>query len=197
MLESKEEGFMKILVGLAIGIVTFFVAIAGGVMAAGIAPLGSISGTGIVQAAPPLQATPTPTAVSADMIITVSERFMNQEMVKGVPPGGQIQNPQVNLHAGQLADFTALVQLNAFMSVNPTVSVRFSVQNGRVVIDVLQVQVGGIGVPSSLIEPQIAQIKTTAETELNRQFAAMQAATGLQLKSLTTTEDSLTLSFAP
>jgi hypothetical protein len=48
-----------------------------------------------------------------------------------------------------------------------------------------------------LIEPQIAQIKTTAETELNRQFASMQAATGLKLQSLTSTEGSLTLSFAP
>jgi hypothetical protein len=107
---------MKLIVGFMVGVLVFVVAIAGGVMAVGVPPLDSMAGPALAQAAPPAQATPTPTVAPADMIITLSERFMNQEMAKGVPPGGQIQNPQLDLHAGELADFTALVQVNTFLS---------------------------------------------------------------------------------
>jgi hypothetical protein len=100
------------------------------------------------------------------------------------------------LHANNLANVSATVQVNSLVRVTPNISLQLGVANGRIVINVLQVNVGGFGVPSSMIEPQIQQLKQNAEDDLNTQLAVLQNATGLKLQTLSTTENSLTLEFA-
>jgi hypothetical protein len=201
------EVYVKAIAGILLGIVAVL-GIAGGAIATGIVrlpfspPETSVAAQiqaqvpATVQSSPPLQPASAQSTDGADMIVTLSERFLNRKIVEGMPQGDEISNPQIDLHADALADFTATVR-SGFLTVTPRASVRLAVQNGRIVIDVLNVDVGGFGVPSSMIQPQIDQLKATAETELNKQFADLEKTTGLKLHSLTTTENSLTLYFAP
>ena len=69
------------------------------------------------------------------------------------------------------------------------------VENGQIVVHVQNVNVGGFGVPGSLIEPQINQMKQNAETNLNTQLEKFTASSGLKLQALSTTENSLSLFF--
>ncbi|HZQ07674.1 MAG TPA: hypothetical protein VFD70_13915 [Anaerolineae bacterium] len=184
---------MKFVLGTMLAIVMLLGA-GGAAVLAGVIPVTRATTT--VQAVPPLQPLDAQTT-SADMIVTLSERFMNQQLTVGIPPNGQVQSAQLDLHAGNTADFTATIQVNSFISANVKANVLFSVVNGRIVINIYNVSVGGFGVPASLIQPQINQIQATAEAQLNQQFANVQANTGLQLQTISTTENSITLSFAP
>lgn len=198
---------MKAIVGIVLGIVALL-GIAGGAVATGVvrlpfsAPQTNVAAQlraqvpATVQSSPPLQPAVAQSSDSADMVVTLSERFLNRKIVEGMPQGGEVSNPQIDIHANALADFTATVR-TGFLTVTPRASVQLSVKNGRIVIDVLKVDVGGFGVPSSMIQPQIDELKATAETELNQQFADLEKSTGLKLQSLSTTENSLTLYFAP
>lgn len=188
---------MKVLVTAIVGIIVLLGAAGAGVLA-GIVPVrfGETQANfqGQVATVPPLQ--PLNAQVGgADMVITLSERFLNQQIGKGVPQTGEVSNAQIDLHSNSLANFTATVK-TGFLTVQPNATVQFSVQNSRIVIDVLKVDVGGFGVPSSLIQPQIDQLKLGAEAALNSQFADLQKNTGLKLQSVSTTENSLTLNFA-
>ncbi len=185
---------MKFIFGTMLAIVMLLGA-GGAAVLAGVIPVTHATNT--MQEVPPSQPLTAQTTTSADMIVTLSERFMNQQLAVGLPPNGQVQNAQLDLHTGNLADFTANVQVNSFISSSIKANVQFFVANGRIVITIYNVTVGGFGIPSSLIQPQIDQIKATAEAQLNQQFANVQANTGLRLQNLTTTENSITLSFAP
>ena len=191
---------MKFILGVVVGIVVL-AGIAGGVILFGLVPvtrspiLTAVQGS--VASAAALQPLAQQSTDNADMIITLSERFMNQQMTAGMTQGGGVENPQLDLHDGGAANFTGTVPVNALFKANINASLQFSVQNGSIVLDITNVDVGGFGVPSSLIQPQVDQIKSTAETQLNQQFSNLTASTGLHLQSLTTTENSLTLYFAP
>jgi hypothetical protein len=140
-----------------------------------------------------------PTAVpptAGENTYVITEQELNAQIAAGVPQGGDISNPRVDLHPGEVADFTADLRTN-FGVLTPRASVRFSVRNGRVVMDVLGVDVGGMALPASLIQPQVDNLKATAEAELNRQLDAIRASGGLTLQSLRTTEDTLTVYFSP
>jgi hypothetical protein len=199
--------FVKVIVGILLGIVALL-GIAGGAIATGIVRLPySAPQTNVaaqvqaqvpvtVQSAPPLQPAVAQSSDGVDMVVTLSERFLNRKVVEGMPQDGEVSNPQIDLHTNSLADFGATVK-TSFLTVTPQASVQLSVKNGRVVIDVLKVDVGGLGVPSSMIQPEIDRLKATAESELNKQFADLDKTTGLKLYSLSTTENSLTLYFAP
>ena len=142
---------------------------------------------------PPTQAPSAPSNGNGGTVFTLQESDLNQNIARGLG-SGEISNARIDIHPGERADFTATVNAGG-VSLNPTLSVQFSVQNGRIVIDVLDVNVGGFGVPTNLIEPQIAQLEQTAETELNRQLDQIRANSGLVLQSISTSEDSMMLQF--
>lgn len=188
---------MKVLFTLVVGAIAVC-GLLGGAVLAGIihVPSGAVSNfQAQLPTLPALQPLPAQASDTSDMTITLSERFLNNRIAIGVPSTAQISNAQLDLHAGNLADFSATVN-TGFINVNPKATVLLSVRNGRIVLDVQKVDVGGFGVPSSLIQPQIDQLKQTAETALNNEFAQLQASTGLTLQALSTTENSLTLYFA-
>lgn len=190
---------MKFILGIILGIV-IVLGIAGAVVLFGLVPVSRTPTVtafqGSVVSPSALQPLAQQSSDTSDMVITLSERFMNQQMVKGAGSGGQVENPQLDLHDNGAANFTGNVQVNALIKVPINAALQFSVQNGSVVIDIGNVSVGGFGVPSSLIQPQIEQVKSAAETQLNQQFGNLTATTGLHLESLTTNESSLTLYFS-
>lgn len=148
-----------------------------------------------VQGAPPLQPAATQPSDNADMTVTLSERYLNRTIAQGLAQGGQVQSAELDIHSGAIVDVNAVVQVNSQLRLSPKVTMLLEVQNGRIVVTVQKVDVGGFGVPNSLIEPQVAQLKETAETNLNAQLANLAASTGLKLQVLSTTENSLTLFF--
>jgi hypothetical protein len=141
-------------------------------------------------------AAPKPTINPQMTEVTIQETLLNAQIGAGVPEGGQISNPRVDLHPDNLADLTANVNTGLIV-LQPQVTIKLSAQDGRIVIDVLNIDVGGLGVPTALIEPQIVEIKRNAEDQLNRQFAELERTTGNKLQSITSTENELILRFAP
>lgn len=128
-------------------------------------------------------------------IFTLSESDLNAQIAQGISQG-EISNAHIDLLPNNLADFSATLRTGN-LTLEPKISIELAVQNGQIVINVLKIEVGGFGLPSSLIETQIAQIKQTAETELNSQLAKVKSRTGMTLQSLSTTQDELVLTFAP
>ena len=168
----------------------------GGALVTGLVP-GLPTTQTTVSAVPALQPLPAQVTDNADMVITFSERFLNANLAQGIPTGGQVSNVQLDLHSGETADLHATVVINAFLTVQPKLALKLAVANGQVTIDVVSVDVGGFGLPSSLIQPEIDSFKSTAQTQLNQQLVLMAQTTGLKLQSVSTTENSLTLYFAP
>ncbi len=191
---------MKIITAFLFGILA--VAGIGGAAIVGLAPGMSspqtrVAGVSVLQALATPTAVLTPTAAdNSDMVITLSERYLNQNIAQGIPQGGQVSNVQLDLHPGNTADLHATLKLNTFVTLQPKLALQLGIANGLVTIDVTSVDVGGFGVPSSLIQPQIDSFKAMASAQLNAQLTAMSQSTGLKLQSLTTTENSLTVSFA-
>ena len=148
--------------------------------------------------APPPTVTPLPIVPTQSnaQSVTITETDLNQQLNQNLPPGGEVSNVFLDLHEGNTASVRATLRLNS-LTLQPNASLKASVVNNRVSIDVTQVSVGGFGVPSSMIEPQIANLKNMAERELNSQLAKLEAETGFKLQSINTTENEMVLYFAP
>lgn len=183
---------MKVVL-VVVGIVVVAL-LCGGVFLSGLFPGATPAPQTSVESSP-LQPLPAQAPETADMTVTLSERYFNTQLAQGLPQGGQVANAQIDLHANNQANVTATIQLNSAVRLTPDAAVQLNVQNGRIVFDVTKVDVGGFGVPNSLIEPQIAQLKQTAENQLNTQLAELERSMGLTLESMSTTENSLTLFF--
>ena len=149
----------------------------------------------VVQSAPSLQPAPSQATDNADMTVTLSERYMNKNIARGLAQGGQVQSAQLDIQSNAVVVIDAVVQVNPQLRLSPRVTTQLTVENGRIVVNVQKVDVGGFGVPSNLIEPQINQMKQNAETNLNTQLANFTASSGLKLQALSTTENSLSLFF--
>lgn len=145
---------------------------------------------------PTRKSLPTQASIPNSQAFTLSESDLNQQLTRNLPQDGTVSNVHLDLHEGNTANVSATVRVNS-LTLQPDASVQVVVTDGRIAIDVLQVNVGGFGVPRSMIEPQIADLKTMAETELNKQLATLETNSGLKLRAITTTEDSMTLYFAP
>jgi|GEM_PF-2851719 len=185
---------MKVVVGAMLALLVL--GCAGGLVLLGVIPVRRTPSASDAHAVPPLQSLPAQTTDNHDMVVTLSERYLNRQLTKNMPQDGAATDVRLDLHEGNTANVSATIQLNSLLTVQPNASLKFNVVNGRITIEVTQVDVGGFGVPSSLIEPQITQVKANAESELNRQLADLQMTTGLKLQVLSTTENSLTLYFA-
>ncbi|MBI4674738.1 MAG: hypothetical protein HY741_24090 [Chloroflexi bacterium] len=187
---------MKVIIGIGIAILALLcvggIAIGAGLVLSNQAPTATD-----LQAMPPLQRLAAQATGNDDMIVTISERYLNRKMTQGSPQDSQVSNVRLDLHAGNIANVYATVQINALLTVQPNATVQFSVSNGRMQIKVQQVQVGGFGVPSNLVERQIAELQSNAETQLNQQLAEVEKGAGLKPSAVSTTENSLTLYFAP
>lgn len=187
---------MKILRVLVVGMALWFGALGCGIFSeATMKP----TPTRIVVVAPTVPP-PTPAPIQpttpGSQTVTISESDLNQQMNQNLPPGGEISNVVLDLHDGNTASVRATLRLNS-LTLQPNASLKASVANNRVSIEVTQVSVSGFGVPSSMIEPQIANLKNLAERELNSQLAKLEAETGYKLQTIQTTENEMLLYFAP
>ncbi len=187
---------MKVITGIIVALL-IVLCVGGLAVGAGFMFLNRAATSAGVQAMPPLQPLAAQATDNDDMVVTVSERYLNRQLTQNMPQSGQVSNVFLDLHAGQLANVSATVQVNSLLTLQPNATVQFGVADGRIQITVQKVEVGGFGVPSSFVEPQIAELETNAETKLNQQLAELEKTTGLKLSSLSTTENSLTLHFAP
>ena len=143
----------------------------------------------------PLQPAPAQATDNADMTVTLSERYMNNNIARGLAQGGSVESAQLDIQSNAVVVIDAVMQVNSQLRLSPRVTTQLTAENGRIVVNVQNVNVGGFGVPSSLIEPQINQMKQNAETNLNTQLEKFTASSGLKLQALSTTENSLSLFF--
>lgn len=187
---------MKILRVLVVGMALWFGALGCGIFSEATT---NPTPTRIVLVAPtelPPTALPIQPTTPGGQTVTISESDLNQQMNQNLPPGSEVSNVFLDLHPGNTANVRATLRLNS-LTLQPNASLKASVVNNRVSIEVTQVSVGGFGVPSSMIEPQIANLKNMAERELNSQLAQLEAETGYKLQAISTTETGMTLNFAP
>ena len=136
-----------------------------------------------------------PTQGANTQVFTISENELNQQLNQNLQ-NAPLSNVVLDFHAGNTANVRATLRVNE-LTLQPNLSIRIAVSNGRITIDVTDVNVGGFGVPRSMIEPQIQQVKEMAEREFNSLLAKMEGSTGLKLQAVSTTENELRLYFAP
>lgn len=187
---------MKVITGIMVALL-IVLCVGGIAVGAGLTFLNRAATSAGVQALPPLQPLAAQATENDDVVVTVSERYLNRQLSQNLPQDGQVSNVFLDLHAGNLANVSATVQVNSMLRLQPNATVLLSVSNGRIQITVQKIEVGGFGVPSSFVEPQITELETNAETQLNQQLAELEKSAGLRLTTLSTTENSLTLHFAP
>lgn len=177
---------MKFLAGLIVGIM-LAVCLGGAALVMGLPPFGA--------AGAPLSLTAASSNTNPALNVTLSENYLNQLVAENLPREGALSNVALDLHPGNLVAITGALAIAEFVTLHPTVTVRVSPTNHRIVIQVERIALGGVEVPPGVVEPQIAQIKTNLEQELNSQLQALRATTGLQLATLTTAEDAINLGF--
>jgi hypothetical protein len=69
--------------------------------------------------------------------------------------------------------------------------VQFSVAGGKIKLTILDVNVGGLGVPRSLVEASLVQAEKEAENQANQAISKSLAGTGLKVTGVSATDTSL------
>ncbi|HEY3343176.1 MAG TPA: hypothetical protein VGK81_14205 [Anaerolineae bacterium] len=130
--------------------------------------------------------------------VTVAASYLNQELntLLAAQPGFADAKPQLVLRSPNVAALTANlpVDLNGTtLTVRPTVTMQFLVQNGEIKTNVTSIGLGVISVPASLVKPQIDQMESALESSANRALTNALAGSGLKLYNVSTSPAALTM----
>ncbi len=141
--------------------------------------------------------TMTPTPKSAVSII-MNETYVNALVRSQMADNPNVTNPVVDLRPPNLALVTLTMRLPGGLSVRPTATIAFVVQNNRIIVNIQRVDVGNINVPRVLIENQLLALQTQLENQLNQVTHPLDSSI-LELNRISATETELTvdLGFRP
>lgn len=140
--------------------------------------------------------TPVPAPVSADVSITVSAALLNTQLQQVVRQSGLAKQASVSLAAPNVVRAAMVVDTNVLgqrLSVNATVTLRVSVQSGRIVLAVEKIDVGGVTIPQSMLASLVEQLRKQAEDEINRAAQRSLQGTGLRIVGVRMTASTLTV----
>ncbi len=130
----------------------------------------------------------------ADVTITASEQFVNDQLRAGLGGGLLGTDLGINLHAPNRADVSAtfpVTLLGQSLNVRPKAAMHFGVSNGAITIDLDRVDVAGFNVPQQIIAQQVSNLKRAAEEEINAEIKRALANTGLRVVAVEAEENSL------
>ena len=182
-MKNLEVGCLGIILGLVAGIILTIGAVQ--LMASG--------------ASEPAAA-PTLSANASDVSVTASLPFINSQLQQAVKQSGLGKQAAVTLVAPNVIRVAAVVDASAFVgipvTVNATISMHTSVQGGRIVLTIDQVDAGGVGVPQSLMGSTIEQMRALAENQVNRMVQRALEGTTLRIVNVRVTPNAMTIDLA-
>ncbi len=144
----------------------------------------------------PLAAAP---AVSApDVAVSASAGFLQSQIEPTIVQSGLAQQAMVTLAAPNIIQVSSPVHITVLgqsMTVNTTVTMAISVQNGRVLLKTTQVEAAGVQVPQSVLTARFETLRALGEDLINRQMQRALQGTSLKLINVVVTPDAMTAQF--
>lgn len=166
-----------------------------------------------------LIATPAPTATpvivpppapgndpnAPDLRVSIAEKYAQKEMLASLQADKTLQKPVLDFQPGNRIRASATVVTpvprevpvlgGQTITVRPTIVLTFQVVSNRMVVAIESVDLGGLALPRSVVEPQLEQIRKEIESQANQTIQRAVAGTNLKLVAGSTTEDSLVVDF--
>lgn len=158
------------------------------------------------------EAPPSPTLVAVDeadgvdLRIEVEEGFvgnaLSEQLAEPIPVPGQpgveilLQDTEFDLVAPDLARVTTSLNADVYgieAALRPTISLKLSVVDGQIQVDVADVSLGRVQFPLTAVEEQLAGVEETVRTQVAGALQQMTDATGLGVVELVVTQDALVL----
>jgi hypothetical protein len=145
---------------------------------------------------------PQPTAVpelpasQSDVSITASSTFINAQIQQAFRQSGFGKQATVTLASPNLIQVSAVVDASALglpLTVNATVSMRVSVQRGRIMLTIDKVDAGGIALSQSAIGPTVEKMRAAAENQINQLVQRALQGSGLRVSNVRVTQNDLTV----
>jgi hypothetical protein len=109
-----------------------------------------------------------------DIIITVQDAFIQQAIVRSVP-GGALKDVKVNLQTGGVIAIQGRVEatlLGQTLSAPFSLAIRVAAQNGRLRVEVSQVEVAGNEAVSAALQVTLEGLGDQASQMINKQLIA-------------------------
>jgi hypothetical protein len=135
--------------------------------------------------------TPTPEPEPAIKVI-IQETYIQEQMEKELEDDPVFTDPEIDLRAPNLALISVTTRVNRFITLRPTASVQFLIEDQEIVVEIVRLDVSGFNVPRSFVERQINELREEIQIELNKLTEALTDA-DLMLTDISATEDSLVL----
>jgi hypothetical protein len=140
----------------------------------------------------------------ADIQITLSEQFIASQVSQQVnallaTQAGlqfQVQNPEVNLQPNNRIGVSASVSMplwGMMVDLAPVIILSVTAQDNQVSLQIAEVDLEGVALPIQIFSQQLRQAEVMAEQQANIALQQLAAQTNMQLVSISTTDDSLTL----
>jgi uncharacterized protein YpmS len=182
-MKSFGAGCIGIILGLVVGIVLTFGAF-------------QLMGSSSEQPA----SAPTSLAGIPDVSVTASLPFINSQLQQAVNQSGLGKQATVTLASPDVIQVAADVDASALIgipvTVNATMSMHVSVQNGRILLTVDKVDAGGVDVPQSLMGSTVEQMRALAENQINRMVQRALEGTTLRVVDVRVTPNAMTIDLA-
>jgi hypothetical protein len=135
----------------------------------------------------------------ADVSLTVSERRLAREMATSLQNNPNLRDPRFELAPPDRARVTVSAYTQIFgqtLQIRPTVAMRFVLVDGRVEVRPDGMEVIGLTLPDWLADLPMREFTEPIERQVNDTVRQVTDGSGLQLISVSTTDDSLVLGFS-
>jgi len=146
----------------------------------------------------PLPPRPSGTPAWPDLTLCVSETYLNRALEAELRQGGYepVQGAVLDLKPEQMLLATLHVQfsiLGVDVPVDVLASCRLEVAAGKLRVQILSIQVGGLSVPTEQLPESVRAAFGNVEGSIDQQVRGMLTSAGLDLIGAATTEDQLIL----
>ncbi len=171
-------GCLGAVIGLVVGIILAVAA-------------AELMGSGSAQPA----AVPPPASQSA-VSITASAAFMNSQLQQAVRTSGLGNQPSITLASPNLVQVSGNVAVSILgipLTADATVSMRVTVQRGRILLTVDRIDAGGIMVPQSAIGPEVEKTRAAVEDEINALVQRALQGTSLRVSNIRVTPNDMSI----
>lgn len=131
----------------------------------------------------------------AAMQITISENLLATQIGAANPDSG-LRSPTLDILPDNRARLTGTFSAVLFgltLTLRPAFEMSLGVADGHVVVNIENVEVAGLQLPRSALEPEMAVLKLALEKQVNEAVERLTGATKLRLTGIRTTDDSLIL----
>lgn len=145
-------------------------------------------------------AAPALPASASDVSVTASAAFINSQLQQAVKQTGLAKQATVTLASPNVIRVAAVVDASALVgipvTVNATMSMRVSVQKGRILLTVDKVDAGGVSVPQALLGSTVEQMRALAEDQVNQMLQRAQEDASLRVVNVRVTPNAVTIDLA-